>query len=118
MKFSGLRRWMGLGALAGAALVAAACGEIPRMGGDDPHEPRENFFGAPREAKEKIVERQLATDRGYNGTIRDVGSSIDPRTPEKAGVQGRSLPADLAWQRAGQGGSGPATPGSPPGNKR
>lgn len=102
MNFSGLRRWVGLGALAAAALVGAACGEIPRTGGNDPREPRENIFGAPREPIARIQARQLATDRGYNGTIADLGSSIDPRTAEKAGVQGRSLPEDLAWQPAGK----------------
>lgn len=102
MKFSGLRRWLGLGALAAAALVGSACGEIPRTGGEDPREPRENLFGAPHEPAERIHARQLATDRGYNGTIADLGSSIDPRTSEKAGVQGRSLPEDLAWKRAGK----------------
>lgn len=102
MKFSGLRRWVGLAALASGALVGAACGVAPRMGGENTREPPRNFFGANRESPEQTRERQLATDRGYNGTIQDIGSSIDPRTPEKQGVQNRSLPADLAWQRMGQ----------------
>lgn len=103
MKFSGLRRWVGLAALASGALVGAACGVSPRMGGETTREPPRTFFGANRESPEQTGERQLATDRGYNGTIQDIGSSIDPRTPDKQGVQNRSLPADLAWQRMGQG---------------
>jgi hypothetical protein len=72
------------------------------MGGEDTREPPRTFFGANRESPEQTRERQLTTDRGYNGTIHDVGSSIDPRTPDKQGVQNRSLPVDLAWQRMGQ----------------
>jgi hypothetical protein len=102
MKFSGLRRWVGLAALASGALVGAACGVAPRMGGEDAREPPRDFFGVNRESPEQREARQLARDRGYNGTIQDIGSSIDPRTPDKEGVRDRSLPADLAWQRMGQ----------------
>jgi len=102
MKFNGLRRWVGLGALASAALGGSACGVAPQMGGGDVRQAPRTFFGAAREKPEQGQERPLPTDRGYNGTIADVGSSIDPRTPEKDGVRNRSLPADLAWQKMGQ----------------
>jgi hypothetical protein len=102
MKFSGLRRCVGLGAFAAAALVGAACGPVVTMGGQEAQQPPQGFFGTPRESPEQMRERQRPPDRGYNGTIQDLGSSIDPRTPEKAGVQGRSIPVDLAWQKMGQ----------------
>jgi hypothetical protein len=102
MKFSGLRRCVGLGAFAAAALVGAACGPVVTMGGEGPQEPQESFFGVVPHGQGQVREGQLTTDRGYNGTIQDLGSSIDPRTPDKAGVQGRSIPVDLAWQKMGQ----------------
>lgn len=101
MKFKSLWKWGGVGALSSAALLGVACGVVPEMGGDQPDKLSENFFGAIRHPVEEIREHQLTTNRGYNGTIKDLGSSIDPRTPETAGTPGRSLPEDLAWRMVG-----------------
>ncbi|XXF77321.1 hypothetical protein P2318_30360 [Myxococcaceae bacterium GXIMD 01537] len=113
MAGSGSRRWVGLGALASALALGSACGILPETGGYDPRTPPENIFGGIRISPEQIRERQLSTNRGFNGTIQDIGSSIDPRTAAKAGEQGNSLPVDLAWRKAevpktqeGTGGSG------------
>jgi hypothetical protein len=67
---------------------------------------------------EQVRAGQNSTDRGYNGTIRDIGSSIDPRTPENEGTPDRSLSEDLAWTRLrqsmqGVGGGGAALGGDP-----
>lgn len=114
MTFSGLRRWVGLGALASATLLGAACGPILDSGGERMNKPPQNFFGQFRASPDEIRATQNSTNRGYNGTIKDLGSSIDPRTPEKDGTPGRSLPEDLAWRRMGQGGD-QAMGGSGPG---
>lgn len=101
MRLRGMWNWMGVGALASAALLGAACGPIPETGGDRPDRLPQTFSGAIDAPMEQVREYQFRTDRGYNGTIVDLGSSIDPRTPEKMGTPGRSLPADLAWRQVG-----------------
>lgn len=106
-----------MGGVLAAALLGSACGEITRQGGADQDDPPRNFFGAMRVPDEQIRASQRSVNRGYNGTIDDVGSSIDPRTPETQGTPGRSLPEDLAWKRAGQRGQGGAGSASPSGKQ-
>ncbi|WP_257453459.1 hypothetical protein [Archangium lipolyticum] len=102
----GFRRWVVLGALTSASWLVAACGLLPQQPGNDSFEPGQ------------VRDPALA---GYNGTIKDIPTSIDPRTPQTDGTQGRSLLMDsgeraLREQRGeeGVGGGGPApVPGSP-----
>jgi len=56
-----------------------------------------NFFGGlAHSAKGSDLSRfHVSADRGYNGTIADLGSSIDPRTPEKEGTPGRTRLTDI-----------------------
>jgi hypothetical protein len=83
-----------------------ACGALPQQPGNDSYEP--GLVRGPAQA-------------GYNGTIRDLPTSIDPRTPRTDGMSGRSLPMDLGERalrqqqgETGTGGGGPAPiPGSP-----
>lgn len=103
MTFKGLWRWVGVGALASAAVLGSGCGVFPQQGGYDPRAPRMNVFGGVLDTPQETQARQLTTDRGFNGTIKDLGSSIDPRTRETMGVPGRSLPQDLAWRAKGAG---------------
>jgi hypothetical protein len=103
MHDSGFRRWGVLGALASASWLVMACGALPQQPGNDSYAP--GLVRGPAQA-------------GYNGTIRDIPTSIDPRTPQTDGVSGRTLPMDLGEralrQQQGVGGSGPApVPGSP-----
>ncbi len=56
-----------------------------------------NFFGglANSENGADLSRFHVPADRGYNGTIAQLGSSIDPRTPEKEGTPGRTLMTDI-----------------------
>ncbi|MFY0571603.1 hypothetical protein ACN28E_48340 [Archangium lansingense] len=104
MHDSGFKRWMVLGALASASWLVSACGALPQQGN--------TYAVAPGFVRP-------AEQAGYNGTIRDIPTSIDPRTPEADGVQGRSLRMD-AGERAllgaeqGLGGSGSTPPAQGP----
>ncbi|HYO58603.1 hypothetical protein [Archangium sp.] len=103
MHDSGFKRWVVLGVLASASWWVAACGALPQQPGNDSFHP--GFVRNPAQA-------------GYNGTIQDIPTSIDPRTPEKDGTPGRSLLMD-SGERAllearGLGGSGSAPPASGP----
>jgi hypothetical protein len=115
MTFKGFRGWVGGGVLA-AALLGSACGMVTRQGGPNQEEPPQSFFGNPVGSAEQIRATQNSTDRGYNGTIQDIGSSIDPRTPENAGTPDRSLPEDLAWARLRQSMQGVGGAGAPGGD--
>jgi hypothetical protein len=88
---------MWLGGVASAVLLSVGCGRMMQTGGSDPMESPQSFFGAlEREARGgDLAQFHYPSDRGYNGTIADLGSSIDPRTPEKAGTQGRSRMVDM-----------------------
>ncbi|PTL81401.1 hypothetical protein [Vitiosangium sp. GDMCC 1.1324] len=106
----GFKRWWVVGALASASWLVAACGALPRTGGN--YEVPPGFVREPSLA-------------GYNGTIRDIPDSIDPRTPDKNGTQGRSLRMDAGeralLQRLGEtglGGSGAAGKGVGPSNEK
>lgn len=98
MRHSGFRRWMWLGGLASAVLLSVGCRELPNSGGEPlRNDPPLNIFGGPvrNVPKDFYRQYQVNADRGYNGTIQDLGSSIDPRTPEKMGTPGRSLMEDV-----------------------
>jgi hypothetical protein len=102
MHDSGFKRWVVLGALASASRLVSACGVLPQQG--DTFEVSPGFARSPEQT-------------GYNGTIRDIHTSIDPRTPEAQGTPGRSLPMDpgerALWEaQRGLGGSG-STPPAP-----
>jgi hypothetical protein len=51
-------------------------------------------------------QKRTPAQAGYNGTIQDIPTSIDPRTPETDGTPGRSLEVDLGTQRMEGSGSG------------
>ncbi|MDC0713080.1 hypothetical protein POL68_31750 [Stigmatella sp. ncwal1] len=117
MNRKGFRRWVGLGGLVTATLLGVGCGGLPESGGKQPDEPKMNVFKGPlRHVPETYYsDYQLSRYRGFNGTIADVGSSIDPRTPQKAGTLGRSRLEDVTGRPApsttldqGIGGSGNA----------
>lgn len=95
MHDKGFRRWVTLGVVASASWLVTACGALPRSGGD--YEVQPGFVRNP-------------ASEGYNGTIQQLHSSIDPRTPQTDGTPGRSLPVDLGekslFQQQGRGGSG------------
>jgi len=103
MHDSGFKRWVVLGALASASWLVTACGALPKQG--DTYEVAPGFARSPAQT-------------GYNGTIRDIPTSIDPRTPEAQGTPGRSLLLDpgeralLEAQGSAMGGSG-STPPAP-----
>lgn len=104
MRDSGFKRWVVLGVLASASWLGAACGNLPQNAGNESYNP--GFERGPEQT------RAL-----YNGTIKDLPTSIDPRTPDKAGTTGRSLAMDPGEQalndmRGGMGGSG-STPPAP-----
>ena len=97
MHDSGFRRWVVMGVLASASWLVAACGALPQQPGNESFAP-----GGER----------TPAQTGYNGTIKDIPTSIDPRTPEKEGTTGRSLAMDngerALLEQQGMGGSGPA----------
>jgi hypothetical protein len=88
---------MWLGGLASAVLLSTACGRLPMTGGQRPEDPPKDFFGGPVGPPSIEKDRQYwyPEDRGYNGTIAQLGSSIDPRTPEAEGTPGRSRQEDV-----------------------
>jgi hypothetical protein len=102
-----LKRWVVLGVLASASGWMAACGKLPQQPGNESYNP--GFERSPEQT------RAL-----YNGTIQDIPTSIDPRTPDKAGTPGRSLAMDpgeqaLIEMRGGAvGGSGTVPPAPGP----
>ncbi|MDY7227617.1 hypothetical protein [Hyalangium rubrum] len=97
MRHSGFRRWMWLGGLGSALVLSVGCGRLPQTGGERPDDPPENFFGGPvrHVPQDFYTHYQVDANRGFNGTIGQLGSSIDPRTPEKLGTQGNSRMEDV-----------------------
>ncbi|MET0406123.1 MAG: hypothetical protein ABW123_27140 [Cystobacter sp.] len=92
------------GMVAAAVAGLVGCGELPQQAGNDTYQ--RGFTRSP-------------DVRLYNGTIEQLPTSIDPRTPDKQGTPERSLRMDPG-ERAllertvpgaseqGTGGSGPA----------
>lgn len=106
MRQSGFRAWKVFGGLA-LGLLAVGCKYLPDTGGGDPEAGPRTFIGTFKEP------RHVSADRGFNGTIQQIGSSIDPRTPEKAGMQNNSRMEDVTGYpvpstELGTGGSGRA----------
>lgn len=104
----GFKRWVVLGALASASWLASACGVLPQQAGNDSYAP--GFVRAPSPRA-----------GGFNGTIKDIPTSIDPRTLQAQGTQNRSLPYDpgelALLKRQGElgvGGSGSTVEGQGP----
>ena len=91
MHDSGWRRLRMWGVLVAASGMALACNALPRNPGEYVIPP---------------TQERTPEQLGYNGTIQDIPTSIDPRTPEKDGAMGRSLPVDLGSQRMEGTGSG------------
>lgn len=126
MRQSGFRAWKALGGLAAVALLGVGCGELPVSGGRRPDDPPQSILGTElRHEPPGFYQRfQYSPDRGYNGTIASIGSSIDPRTPKKAGKQNQSRVLDVTGRPAplttepnpGIGGSGHAGMGDPQGS--
>ncbi|MFL5348325.1 MAG: hypothetical protein ACJ8AT_26315 [Hyalangium sp.] len=102
MRQSGFRAWKALGGLAAVALLGVGCGKLPTTGGRRPDDPPQSILATEvRHEPAGFYQRfQYSPDRGYNGTIAQLGSSIDPRTPEKQGVLNRSLPVDVTGRPA------------------
>jgi hypothetical protein len=92
-----------MGALVSASWLVTACGVLPQNAGNESYRP--GFV------------RESPAEAGYNGTIQHLPTSIDPRTPEKEGTSGRSLPMDLGeralMEQQGLGGSGAAQGAGP-----
>ncbi|QSQ22646.1 hypothetical protein JY651_47365 [Pyxidicoccus parkwayensis] len=122
MRERSFRRWGQGAALAVGVLLGAGCGGLPESGGKQPDESRGNAFaqrGHQPEAQRDMEGQQTSdarlapwtvpTDRGYNSTIHQIGSSIDPRTPKTDGKQNNSLRDDagkmMADRYAGLGGA-------------
>jgi hypothetical protein len=114
MRQSGFRAWKVFGGLVAAALLSVGCGRLPDSGGQHPDSPPEDFFGGrvDRLSPEVYERAHVSADRGYNGTIQQLGSSIDPRTQQNLGQQGNSRQVDVTGRPAprapelGIGGSG------------
>ncbi|NVI98344.1 hypothetical protein HV824_09445 [Myxococcus sp. AM009] len=103
MRERNIRRWGSAAALMAGAVLAVGCRGLPETGGSQPDEPRGNFAAqrGDQPAAMKNMEGgdtntplppwTLPANRGYNGTIDQIGSSIDPRTAKNDGTQGRSI---------------------------
>lgn len=103
MRERSLRRWSQAAVVAVGVLLGTGCGGLPETGGKQPDEPRGGAFAQRGEQAEALrnMEGQVQKDqlpphmktagRGYNGTIRQIGSSIDPRTPQTDGQQNASI---------------------------
>ncbi|GHG95159.1 hypothetical protein [Comamonas sp. JC664] len=104
MRERNIRRWAV--AVAAGTLVAVGCGPLPETGGSQPDETRGSFVGQRGDQAEAMKNIEggntnaalppwtMPSNRGYNGTIGQIGSSIDPRTPQNDGAQNRSIQDD------------------------
>lgn len=106
MRQSGFRAWKVFGGLA-VVLLGVGCRYLPETGGGDPQSGPRTFIGTFKEP------HHVSANRGYNGTIQQIGSSIDPRTPETEGMRNNSRLVDVTGRPApstqlGTGGSGRA----------
>jgi hypothetical protein len=101
MRQSGFRVWKVLAGLAAAGLCAG-CKYLPDTGAVRQEGPPETFFGTEKAhlPPGTYAKFQVSPDRGYNGTIAQLGSSIDPRTPEAAGKLGNSRLVDVTGRPA------------------
>jgi len=124
MRQSGFRAWKVFGGLAVAAVLSVGCGYLPDTGGRRPEDPPEDFFGGRvgSLSEADYEQRHYSADRGYNGTIQQLHSSVDPRTSETEGKVGNSRREDVTGRPApagpelGIGGSGDARNVGEPGS--
>lgn len=93
MRQSGFRAWKVFGGLA-LGLLAVGCRYLPMTGGKDPQAGPRSFIGTFKHP------RHVSADRGFNGTIQQIGSSIDPRTRESAGMRNNSRVEDVTGRPA------------------
>jgi hypothetical protein len=113
MRQSGFRVWKVLAGLAAAGL-SVGCGYLPDTGALKQEGPPETFLGTMKAHLPPDASAQFhySADRGYNGTIQQLGSSIDPRTPETSGQMGNSIQDAMTGRpvdtELGIGGSGDA----------
>lgn len=103
MRERSLRRWSQAAVVAVGVLLGTGCRGLPETGGTQPDGNQGNAFanrGAQAEALRnmegqihtgQLPEHTMTAGRGYNGTIRQLGSSIDPRTPQTDGQQNASV---------------------------
>ncbi|NVJ27545.1 MULTISPECIES: hypothetical protein [Myxococcus] len=103
MRERNFRRWVQVAAVTVGVLGAVGCGALPETGGKQPDESRGGPFAQRGIQPEALLDMQgnvhpeksppwlMVADRGHNGTIKDIGSSIDPRTPKLEGKQNNSL---------------------------
>ncbi|WP_164020258.1 hypothetical protein [Pyxidicoccus trucidator] len=103
------RRWGQAATLAVGMLLTVGCRGLPETGGYQADESRGNVFanrGEQAEAlrnmegaqpKEQLPPWTMTAGRGYNSTIKQLGSSIDPRTPQADGKQNNSI-----WDDSGK----------------
>lgn len=107
MRERSFRRWSQVAALAVGMLLGAGCRGLPESGGTQPDEQQGNVFAqrghqpealrnieGAQPANEKLAPWTKPADRGYNATIHQLGSSIDPRTPKTDGQQNNSIRDD------------------------
>ncbi|MCK8498770.1 hypothetical protein [Myxococcus fulvus] len=109
MRELNLRRWTQVAALTMGALWTVGCGALPETGGKQPGEPRGGAFAQRGVQPSALLDMEgnvhpeksppwlMTADRGHNGTIKEIGSSIDPRTPKLDGQQNKSL-----WDDSGK----------------
>ncbi len=105
MRERSFRRWAHAAALAaGVVLMGTGCRGLPETGGGFAEEPQGNVFANRKDQPEPLIymdgkqnpnaqvpEWTFRANRGYNETIKNIGSSIDPRTPQKDGQQNTSI---------------------------
>ncbi|QQR43837.1 hypothetical protein JKA73_33300 [Myxococcus xanthus] len=106
MRERNIRRWGSAAALVAGAVLAVGCRGLPETGGSQPDEPRGSLVAQRGDQPDSMKNIEggntnkplppwtLPANRGYNGTIDQIGSSIDPRTPKNDGTQGRSIVDD------------------------
>lgn len=92
MRQSGFRAWKVFGGMM-LGLLAVGCRYLPETGGNVKAGPR-TFIGTFKQP------HHVSADRGFNGTIQQLGSSIDPRTPERAGMRNNSRLEDVTGRPA------------------
>ncbi|WP_338863465.1 hypothetical protein [Myxococcus stipitatus] len=106
MRERNLRRWGLVAALTVGTMSTVGCGGLPESGGKQPDEPRGGAFAQRGTQPDALLDMEgnvhpeksppwlMTADRGHNGTIKEIGSSIDPRTPKLDGNQGKSITDD------------------------
>lgn len=106
MRERNIRRWGSVAALVAGAALSVGCRGLPETGGSQPDEPRGSFVAQRGDQPDAMKNMEggntnkplppwtLPANRGYNGTIDQIGSSIDPRTEKNDGAQNNSLQDD------------------------